>query len=1233
MNPLTIAEGGSQEPYNYGSFNSVLKKSNTDNNGAVSYDCGGNFFWQSFVWMANHRVPVNMGMVRDMQRMHLCPSSPPSKLPLTTVIAVDNATADIMENKGGMARISNPEPVFATILSLESAIRNKESDEVLMAWRKTLLSAPFSFEVVSPGEDRYWRAQNIRQQIIQTGFIAQLSVRQWIYDVVGLKLAMEKEMAKEIGSEKLHKLYTDKITFAGNQKPLSASFVDSAVTVYKRVLSLSQARRHLEWAEENMLDNYPFKTIGSLQALVDRGQTASRISWAIWGMTDLYRMESINIGEFSGKKLQDYRVSYVEVLNLKLALRDEFLQNWLPQSGIASQFATKLQEVLADFESVRKHMTAYPGSHADTTWMVSVPPSVAAAAEMIEDMVYTVNWDPRFRDAIKSKCTVTDFMAYDSVAGAIKEVTDMISVERAASMKCVENGGSETAGTAEGAAVPAAGSAVSAAPAAAEGFEILGTTEKEHWQQHVDKTVRTYINFIVEGKKSQAEIELAIKNSPLAMIQGDPTGLVLYFYDVKAHGEPLTRPELRISPLRDVVYNKLVKSVLNARAPAGGQPHLRPGEVAVVLDGGRRGNANKLQAPWREGTRKDGKKKEDDDEEDPVDDEDEEKPNFTVSNINLIYTESSLQARRQKARGCMGSVQQSETAIMMSNNKISIPERSRKHWPGSTSGDTIYGIEAPDISKEWKMAWKDKKDVLGKKHMIPVGGKTEMDNVDPSQIERKTDSTWVPMCYHPMPEKFYDELIYTFYAKSIVDLTPTDGKFAFTALKQRVGYVGIAYTDAHAEKLYDRLGELMKKEMLNPASKLWNSSYAKAVKPDTNAEEEIEVLAPNMLVQADRSCERRALTVQMRRNSTAAPSCESQFNGGTELREAKFNGGTELRVGSDFSGMDAFSAALKRMNVPHEVLFASDTNVTCRKVLHYVHNPHMIYGGIEEREADADPSTDLYLWTPPCQDFSSIGKGAGKNGPQRSGALMARAMKYIKMKQPRLTIMENVKALTHAKHRPAMAGILKFLQDNNYEVFKNVLNAKHYGLPQDRRRLIIVGIRKDCIKRPFSWPTINMKTPSVATILDRHLPSDKPGRLPSKAREKERCQAAYRKAHGDGHDARKVNIMVDVDASEKFQTFGVDICKTLTRSRGGCGGPWASTRGRRLTTPELLRLQGFKPEDCPYQELGISERQVGLMAGNAVAVNMAGVVLQEALWSAGLVKEKSVYPRMSHVVA
>ena len=63
-----------------------------------------------------------------------------------------------------------------------------------------------------------------------------------------------------------------------------------------------------------------------LQALVDRAQTSDRISWAVWGLTDLYRMELINLGDFSAlSKLKDHRHSYIEVLNLKHQLLDELL--------------------------------------------------------------------------------------------------------------------------------------------------------------------------------------------------------------------------------------------------------------------------------------------------------------------------------------------------------------------------------------------------------------------------------------------------------------------------------------------------------------------------------------------------------------------------------------------------------------------------------------------------------------------------------------------------------------------------------------------------------------------------------------------------------------------------------------------------------------------------------------------------------------------------------------------
>ena len=147
------------------------------------------------------------------------------------------------------------------------------------------------------------------------------------------------------------------------------------------------------------------------------------------------------------------------------------------------------------------------------------------------------------------------------------------------------------------------------------GSEMCIRDSQDHWEKVIKKQIHTYVDIIVE-KKSAAELENAIRDSTLATIKGDPTGLVLFYFDVKQSGEPLTRPELRIAPLRDANYHRMVRTVLSARAPAGAAPGLRSGEVAILLDGGRRGNATKLVAPWREGTSKDKKKPDDDDEED-----------------------------------------------------------------------------------------------------------------------------------------------------------------------------------------------------------------------------------------------------------------------------------------------------------------------------------------------------------------------------------------------------------------------------------------------------------------------------------------------------------------------------------------------------------------------------------------------------------------------------------------
>ena len=74
-----------------------------------------------------------------------------------------------------------------------------------------------------------------------------------------------------------------------------------------------------------------------------------------------------------------------------------------------------------------------------------------------------------------------------------------------------------------------------------------------------------------------------------------------------------------------------------------------------------------------------------------------------------------MTARRAKIRGGTGNIHQIARCHMLSHARLSLPERRRLHYDGNTSGDLITGIQCPDISKEWRCAWRDKKLIFGKK--------------------------------------------------------------------------------------------------------------------------------------------------------------------------------------------------------------------------------------------------------------------------------------------------------------------------------------------------------------------------------------------------------------------------------------------------------------------------------------------------------------------------------------
>ncbi|CAE7207986.1 unnamed protein product [Symbiodinium sp. KB8] len=828
--PLSIAQGGKQSPFCLSDAVQALKAQGD------TYEAAGNFMWQDHIWLANHRVPMNAGQIRAIQAFHLDPLKPPRSWPYELVLAVDKADRGCLDPPHGLQRLSPAEPCHALLFSVQTAIQQKAGDTTLKAWRNVLLTVSTTFELQPLGEERFWRAQNIREHQVQKGLVVQVSLRQRVFDVIGFATANNIWTASQVA-----KAY-EKVKLADNAEPISASFVDSVLTVNRRTLSVEACRKLWEWCDQHFLTKNPFKSIWTLQGLIDRAKGPAEITFAMQGLIDGYRKGFVDVGMFAASKIKDPRTSYVEVLKLKMAAKDALLGEWLQAQDFGAEWKEKLRGAFRSFESARAKYAPYPvqgkSGEADTAWLVGCPESVRQTAEMLDDCLYSDTFDGRYRDAVKSKHEIGDFFAYASVKKRLDDVQALLRQESGPETK--SNPASTTA-TGAGAAgsTSAAASAASAgsASAASAAVEKLSADEQEEWRQHILKILKSQVRLLPAENKTVSELEQSLKDCPFALLRGDPTGLVLIHFDVKKYGESTTRPDLRTPTLRTAWYNKLVRATLSARRVSQDSPAtLSAGEVAVVLDGGKRGLRSKLLAPWKEGTNKEKAQKskdgpggggeEDDDDEEEMEDETRNKPSFFSDILHLGYSQSSLSRRRQRIRGT-ATIKQIEWCHTMTSTRLALPVRDRKHYKGNSTGDLLEDIERPDLDKEWSMPWGQKKKLYGRKHLIEVGGKTE--NADDAGREPRTDAVLEPVCYHSMPAEFYDELVHMFYAKLVIDLCPSDGKLAFTAIKHRIGYVGITYNAEHAAFLEERLVHLIREQMTVPSSPLYNIQYSTAV--------------------------------------------------------------------------------------------------------------------------------------------------------------------------------------------------------------------------------------------------------------------------------------------------------------------------------------------------------------------------------------------------------------------
>lgn len=391
-----------------------------------------------------------------------------------------------------------------------------------------------------------------------------------------------------------------------------------------------------------------------------------------------------------------------------------------------------------------------------------------------------------------------------------------------------------------------------------------------------------------------------------------------------------------------------------------------------------------------------------------------------------------------------------------------------------------------------------------------------------------------------------------------------------------------------------------------------------------------------------------------------------------------------------FSGIGAPEKALDNLGIEYELAAFCEIDKFAAKSYQAIHGvPESLnLGDITKVDAETLPKDlDLLTYGFPCQDISNAGKMKGffnADGTMTRSGLFFEALRIIESTKPKVAIAENVKMLTTKKFATEFQIVLDSLEQAGYNNYFKVLNAKDYGIPQNRERVFIVSIRKDIDTGSFAFPEsipLNTRLKDVLESevdekyfvkaeLTRKLVIDKEPAEPQVLRlVRSEHGKQIRKQYESGalvepwgsmkqYEPRtdgcsntvstvlKDNILLVKEATKtgyaeatvgdsiNFEhpnsktrrgRVGKQVSQTLVTSPQQ-GVVMDDLRIRYYTPKECFRLMGFSDRDYEMAAKFNSERQLYKQAGNSIVVPVLEHIIKKLLES-GVLPNVNVYTR------
>ena len=314
-----------------------------------------------------------------------------------------------------------------------------------------------------------------------------------------------------------------------------------------------------------------------------------------------------------------------------------------------------------------------------------------------------------------------------------------------------------------------------------------------------------------------------------------------------------------------------------------------------------------------------------------------------------------------------------------------------------------------------------------------------------------------------------------------------------------------------------------------------------------------------------------------------------------------------MKITSLFSGIGAYEKALKNLNIDFELVNYCEIDGKTSKAYSILYDEpeSKNLGDITKVNLDDVKEVDLLFYSPPCQSFSIAGNKLGVEDER--GILFFNALKIIEKANPKILIMENVDNLPK-KFSKEFNVMLHSLENIGYNNYWQVINALDF-IPQNRKRVFIVSIRKDLDNGDFKFPIGKDKRSwwDLISIDNTRECTNRQKQLIEKVK-----SGGDFKTEGNIDFTRSIISVRQSGVRFSQNSYMTTLCAAM--GKGGGNFPIISMDGRYggLTPKMCFKLMGFTEDDCEkLSKNKISNSALYTMAGNSVVVPVIEAILKE----------------------